>query len=386
MKKFLLSIVLATFVAGNAIAQPISAERLRWDGVYNNRFWSNWEIGIGGGVNYTAWDGLFKDQPTGDVGWQAEISATKWFNPIIGARVQMAVGQLNASDNDGLKNTWMLPHANTVVNLSNWIGGYRDDRVYYAKLFAGAGVSFVNVGDDYGAGLAAVGGMINTFRVGRALDINLELKAVVTAGRDMPRGIASLADHIGQIYSATVGITYRFNNRGWERAYSQTDVDAYIASMALLEAEVESVQRNEVILAERLAAERATAEQMQQENATIKAQMSKLEDEEFHAISTAIFFNLNSAELSDRAKASLMMLSESIKAAPEDQIFSIVGHADDQTGTPNYNLALSEQRAKAVYDYLIELGIDKSRLVWKGVGSTENVFPINSTNRVVIIK
>ena len=68
MKKFLLSIAMVAISLG-AIAQENSAEKLRWKGIMNNGFWSNWELSLGGGVNYTAWDGIGFDQPTGDLGW-----------------------------------------------------------------------------------------------------------------------------------------------------------------------------------------------------------------------------------------------------------------------------------------------------------------------------
>lgn len=367
-----------------AMAQ--SAEHMRWQGTFNNSFWSNWEISLGGGVNYTAWHKLgFKQKQTGDVGWQVEIGATKWFNPIVGARLQYVVGQLNSSDNNGLKGTWMMPHAEGIINLSNWIGGYREDRLYYAKLFAGAGVSFVNVGNDGGYGFAGVAGMINTFRVSDAFDINLELKGALMAGRDMPRGIDALAKKCGQIYSLSVGVTYRFNNRNWMAAYSQADVDAYLAAIAALEVEALESAQSEQQLAQQLEAQTKATDQALAENKTLRQDI-KIEQQHTVIGEWAIFFNLNSARLLDRAKASLELVTKAIKEAPADRIFTIVGHADAKTGSPAYNQTLSEKRAKAVYEYLIKHGIDSSRLTWKGVGSTDSIFPVYYTNRVVIIK
>ena len=82
----------------------------------------------------------------------------------------------------------------------------------------------------------------------------------------------------------------------------------------------------------------------------------------------------------------MQVLQETIANAPKDQVFTIVGHADVKTGSAEYNQKLSEKRAKAVYDYLVEQGVNKDQLTWKGVGSSQNIFPINSTNRVVIVK
>lgn len=386
MKKFLLSFAFLAFSAVGVNAQE-SAEYLRWRGITNNSFGSNWELTLGGGVNAVAWNKWGNHQKsTGDVGWQVELGATKWFNPIVGARLQFIWGQLNVSDDNGLKSNWIFPHADAVLNLSNWIGGYREDRVYYAKLFAGAGVSIVNVNSDASSGMAAVGGMINTFRVSDALDINLELKAMLSAGRDMPRGIAELAGKTGQVYSATVGLTYRFNKRDWGRSYNQDDVDGYLASILALETALVETQRNEGKLVEQLAAQESIAEQAVKENTTLREEIKQ--EQTIHTVvgATALFFNINSARLSDRAKASLELVMKTIKEAPADKIFTIVGHADAKTGSPAYNQTLSEERAKAVYGYLVSRGIESSRLTWKGVGSTDSIFPVYFTNRVVIIK
>ena len=384
MKKLLLSIALVAFSVANVAAQETSADKLRWKGIMNNGFWSNWELSVAGGVNATAWNGIGTDQDaTGDLGWQIEGGLTKWFNPILGARVQLIGGQLNASD-DYLKSNWIMPHADAVINLSNWIGGYREDRVYYAKVFAGAGVNFTNVNNEAGSGFAGVAGLINTFRVCKQLDINLELKGILSAGHDMPRGIDVLADKYGQIYSATLGIAYRFNKRNWDKAYSQEEVDGYLASIAALEAGLAEAHRNEGKLAERLAAQKAATDKALADNEALRAELAKRKTSVVS--STALFFNLNSARLLDRAKSAMQLLAETIAAAPKDQVFTLVGHADDETGSPEYNQKLSEKRAKAVYDYLVEQGVNKDQLTWKGVGSSQNIFPINSTNRVVIVK
>jgi outer membrane protein OmpA-like peptidoglycan-associated protein len=387
MKKFLLTIAIVAISAGSVFAQENSAEKLRWKGIMNNGFWANWEIGVAGGVNATAWNelgGVDNQKQIGDLGWQVEGNLTKWFNPIVGARLQVAGGTLNASG-DAQKSTWVMPHFDGLVNLSNWIGGYREDRVYYAKLFAGFGLNCVNVDSETATGFAAAGGLINTFRVCKQLDINLELKGILTPGRDMPAEIASIGvGKYGQMYSATLGLAYRFNKRNWDKAYSQEEVDGYLASIAALEAGLADAHRNAGKLAERLAAQKAATDQALKDNEALRAELAKRKSSVVS--STALFFNLNSARLLDRTKSAMQILAETIAAAPKDQVFTLVGHADDETGSAEYNQKLSEKRAKAVYDYLVENGVNKDQLTWKGVGSSQNIFPINSTNRVVIVK
>ena len=50
----------------------------------------------------------------------------------------------------------------------------------------------------------------------------------------------------------------------------------------------------------------------------------------------------------------------------------IEGHTDSR-GSEEYNQGLSERRAKAVYDYLVEKGINKFRLTYKGYGESRPV-------------
>lgn len=52
--------------------------------------------------------------------------------------------------------------------------------------------------------------------------------------------------------------------------------------------------------------------------------------------------------------------------------FEVAGHTDS-VGTDEYNLALGTRRAKAVQDYLVEHGIDASRLQVKSYGESQPV-------------
>ena len=383
MKKLLLSIAIVAFSMGSVFAQENSAEKLRWKGIMNNGFWANWEIGVAGGVNQ-----VMTGNNQSGLGWQADFSVTKWYNPIVGTRAVFTGGELDKENKD-INSNWMMFTSEGVLNLSNWIGGYREDRVYYLKAFSGFGVSVVDVlvgekQDDYNTSFVATAGLINTFRVCKQIDINLELKSALMPGRDLPAHLLSKAGTYADVFSATLGVTYRFNKRNWDKAYSQEEIDAYLASIAALESSLADAHRNEGKLAERLAAQKAATDQALKDNEALRAELAKRKTSVVS--SAAVFFNFDSARLTDRAKSSMQIIQETIAAAPKDQVFTIVGHADVKTGSAAYNQKLSEKRAKAVYDYLVEQGVNKDQLTWKGVGSTENIFPANNTNRVVIVK
>ena len=47
----------------------------------------------------------------------------------------------------------------------------------------------------------------------------------------------------------------------------------------------------------------------------------------------------------------------------------------DSKGADDYNLRLSDNRAKSVMDYILSKGIDPKRIVSKGYGETKPVAP-----------
>ena len=61
------------------------------------------------------------------------------------------------------------------------------------------------------------------------------------------------------------------------------------------------------------------------------------------------------------------LLTENPKMAIE-----IGGHTDN-VGGPEANITLSENRAFAVYDYLVKNGIASDRLTYKGYGETKPI-------------
>jgi outer membrane protein OmpA-like peptidoglycan-associated protein len=101
--------------------------------------------------------------------------------------------------------------------------------------------------------------------------------------------------------------------------------------------------------------------------------------------STAVFFDINKATLSQKDKARLSLYADDIKNV--DGKFVVAGYADKKTGSVKRNQTLSEQRAKAVYDYLISLGVPASKLETTANGGVDPIFFNNDVlSRTVIIK
>lgn len=86
-----------------------------------------------------------------------------------------------------------------------------------------------------------------------------------------------------------------------------------------------------------------------------------------------IFFAPDKAEILYTSRAQLSHVANLMKEHP-NMIILIGGHTMSVGMTEKQNIKLSEKRAKAVYDYLIDLGISKKRLKYKGYGSSKPVY------------
>ena len=78
------------------------------------------------------------------------------------------------------------------------------------------------------------------------------------------------------------------------------------------------------------------------------------------AVGDRVLFDYDSAKLDSSAKILLDAQSRFLRANT-DLNFIVEGHCDER-GTREYNLALGEQRATAVRDYLVIQGIDPDRI------------------------
>lgn len=387
-----------------------------WAGYETRRFFDNWEIGVSGGVQYLSIRGILgKDDPGKALHhfhWQANFNLTKWFHPVMGARLQVQGGvyqkNLTGYPREYMKAPMIFPHVDFMVNMSNWIGGERDDRAYYAVLFAGFGYhatgftdkfqkDWVEFNEKTNQSFAFTAGLLNKFRVARGLDIELELKGWVLPSDGLPSVILpASSDKMSFGYSATLGLAYRFNKRGWKQAspYTPEDIAAYRAAVAERDGVIAAVVAENDELTDDLAAAEAARRKAEADAAAAKkaAEMAKWGPNTAHSDDIYLtgrnitFFNIGSSELTAKEKVRLDVIATQIKGAPKSKVYLIEGHADAATGTKATNRRLAEARAKKVYDYLISKGVKAENLTYKGYGDTEKVFKTADENRMTIIR
>ncbi len=396
MKKVLFTIALMV-AALSAFAQQQEVEpKPSHANFVTNKFWDNWEIGAGAGVQ--TW--FFGDnQDEGKFGkrlsYEVDIQATKWITPVFGARLQGQGLQMKSTclylNEPGKSNlTWddgsIYPqadwsyyfiHADALINLRNWIGGYKEMRVWQPVIFGGFGYSRSHISgyDGYLNGnqeWAFSYGLLNKFRVSEAIDLTLEAKNMLVRESFGLRGSDQQAtldnfNKYGNLLSLTAGITYRFNRRGFVRpeVCPEPDYSAYNKRIENLENELANAQASADELAKKLA----------EAEAPVIYQGKEI------PIEMIIFFEWDKHKITQRAGIQLDYLAKMMKESEGE--FNLVGWASEE-GTVKHNIPLSQRRVNAVKDALVQRGVpaEKLHIDWKG----ESVqFPNLPPNRAVII-
>lgn len=89
-----------------------------------------------------------------------------------------------------------------------------------------------------------------------------------------------------------------------------------------------------------------------------------------------IFFDTDQYTLREKSKTELKKVVRFLKENKTVRV-GIGGHTDD-VGSDAYNQELSLHRAKAVYEYLLEQGVSKQQMMYRGFGKTQPLVPNDS--------
>jgi outer membrane protein OmpA-like peptidoglycan-associated protein len=104
--------------------------------------------------------------------------------------------------------------------------------------------------------------------------------------------------------------------------------------------------------------------------------------------SNSIRFDFDKSDIKPQYREILSRIA-GVLMSVQGYAISVYGYTDD-VGTADYNLKLSEKRAQAVHDYLVESGLDPKIITTKGYGKSDPRVPgdnaaAHATNRRVEI-
>lgn len=340
--------------------------------VETNHFWDNWFITVGAGPQVMFGD---HDKQVGfgkRISPSLDIAVGKWFTPGVGMRLMYnglslrgatrwgaahSTGEQVPDWGEGMyysKFKYYNVRADVMFNLSNLFCGYKEKRIWNSSFHAGVG--YMRTWEAPTAGnITLSAGWLNSFRLCDALDANIDLRAsMVDDAIDGEIGGSKFDGLLG----ATVGLTYKFKRRGWDRSKTVTRYDN--AAINDMRAQLNKLTEEN----ERLQKAIAEGNQKAAEVAVRKVASGSL-----------IVFAMGQSELSNEARVNLGMLAEVIKSSDSNTVYTITGYSDAGTGSKKRNEQLSKERAQAVFDCLTkEFGVSASQLRMDYKGGVDNMF------------
>ena len=379
MKKFSLLLITALFAFGMS-AQEV--QNVSNGTVYlKDKASDHWYIGLGGGTNlYLTKAENDADASFGDrLGWMGQLEVGRWNSPVWGTRLVIDGGHIKHVANVpfGPEQNWLGGHLDIMWSMTNALGGYNADRVWNLAPYLGIGYMY-GLDEDWkkpnpngetfkfqNQSLTYNVGLINNFQISRSVALFLELGWRVM--QESFDGTSTSGDYdYDSMLTGTAGIKFGLGKQDFTPAelMDYNLINDLNSQINRLRAENEELRKRP-------------------ESCPDCPEVAPAVTESVY-VPNVVFFRIDSYKIDKGQQVSVYNTAEYLKANPNATV-KIVAYADRQTGTPAYNLALSEKRAKAVADALTsEYGIDSSRISVDWKGDTEQPYAENDWNRVAI--
>ena len=359
----------------------------------------NWFIQVGAGINQPFVErGLNGVKAPGHDIDRKRMTVTynfgfgRWMSPYLGFRFNALGGSLhsNVPTPEAPTNGWTTAkHVNLNLelmwDLCNSIAGVNPNRPVSVIPFVGVGGDYtfkmknaqgglpvaINVDKrhkDRTWTLPVTAGIQFRFRLGKYADFFAEARASfygdnwnnVAVGRPIEANVAAIG-----------GFNFNIGGRGWGN-FNQCE---YVSQIAALNGEVNDLRAQMLNAAQTIA---ALESQLPCPEPTVQKDCVNA------PLMTTVRFLINSDEILPTEQVNVYNMAEWLKANPKEKVV-IVGYADKDTGTAEYNLGLSQRRAEAVANALInKYGINANRLTVKYDGSAVQPYSENDWNRIVI--
>ena len=382
MKKLFLMLAVSS-LSMSAMAQDDPTEKYS---VSTNSFWSNWFIQTN--VNWSAFylgnDNILSNPfykfPMGTAVGDNDhnvltslgfsVAVGKWFTPGLGLRTKangLWLGKAFDSDVD----KYLTLNEQVLFNLHNLIGGYDESRVWNCIPYFGGGIGIGLDSKDNTYVWSA--GILNTFKISRKVALNLEL-GYMSYGQEMFRLPAVGGIHFDKranAFSVEVGATFNLGKGTWNKT---PDVDAIMAAnqsqLDALNAALANAQAENARLKELLA--------QKPKETIVTKEVTKLA-----TTPVSVFFNINRTKIA--SKKDLVNVEQLANYAKENNCNVVVtGYADSATGSVERNQKLSEGRAEAVKNALIDMGVDASKITTVAQGGVDTLSPISYNRRATV--
>ena len=357
--------------------------------MYSTNWNDNWFVQLGAGINIPF---VENNLPDGNAKRQITLAlnlgAGRWFSPYLGFRFSALGGSLHWENGDFSKAKYANLNLDLMWDMMNSVTGVKPNRVFSINPFVGFGGTYTwdinskaeNIKKNDGNlrrntwTLPVSAGIQFRFRTCKYADIFVEARSQFYA--DNFNGTV-VGKPIDVNFTTVAGLSINLNGV----KYTETNPCDYLNYMMNLNNQV-----NEL---------RGKLSKSNKELATAKAQLPcpepTVEVNEIAIVESpmplaTVRFTINSAKVSNEQMINVYNIAQWLEANP-DMMITICGYADNETGSPEYNMKLSEQRVESVYDLLVNrYGIDGGRLSQKAFGSETQPYDTNNWNRIVIFQ
>ncbi|MEG1617452.1 MAG: OmpA family protein [Bacteroidales bacterium] len=336
---------------------------------YELKFGDNMFISLGAGVNlFMIQDipGVSDDRPLVPVG---QFAIGKWLTPYTGLRLEFDAGPLKTwgyvnQQWEKKSINYLGIYGDFMWNMSNTFGGYNENRVFSIIPFAGISYMATLKDNAYGEKpfqFPISAGIKLNFRLSHYVDFYIQDRFTLTT--DEFDGLDG-GNTIEPIMTLTGGFSVKFGQNRFV-SYNPYEEQMLINS---LNDKVNQL-RNELDAC----------------NAKKCPEPAPCPECPACQLTTVVRFRINSAVISREQQVNVFNVSDWMKNH-DKAVVEVIGYADKDTGTPEYNLDLSQRRAQAVADELVNTyGVDANRIKIVAKGSAEQPYPDhNDWNRVVI--
>lgn len=373
MKKVIL-FAIAALITTSAFSQEKALKRYG--------FGDNWFIQGQLGASYTFSENNRKADVFDLVSPHLVLGFGKYFSPEVGARFQLGGWEAKSyriAADDTYKINYLQASVDGLVNFTNLFTTYEYDKKF--NFYGILGVGYVHGFKDEDEGLRATNSIIPRvgfqadYRLTNDLSVNLEV--IGNLMHDDFNGVSGGMKYDGTL-NLLAGLTYRFNKTGFETvdiidpAELKTLNDKVNAQLAQLNNKDRQIQENMNTIAD---LERRLAE---------KPAVVEVAEGSEVLMNAVVVFKIGSAHLQDNQEINIYNAAKYLQDNANVKI-TVTGYADKATGTAAINQRISEQRAKAVADILVnKYGISRSRITEEASGDREQPFQIDAWNRVVI--
>ena len=355
----------------------------------NYSFWSNWSIGVNGGMTLNI--DCNNTYSTIEPSYGLNLFLSKELNYIWDLRLQGTYHKINNGLGQGLSMgvgfTFSIFDAIKI----------NPERLWRLYLLATVGMGVDKNGytvDNYGnVCYMANTGIGFSYRIAEKWTGSLESSVYLPGdlGKPWDGGFKGY-----YIYNS-VGLAYNFGVTEYDKVrieqesqLTQENFDALAQERDQAKAELASAKQKERTLQEKVVAiEKQIATEKVTKNdaelAKLKAQIAQMKEEQltFYALPLSILYSIDQYRVPSGEMRKMKAIAKVMKDNP-DYKFTIVGFAD-YSGTPEYNQKLSLKRAEEVKKVLVnKYGIDADRLEVVGKGQTESFGDVKmSINRRV---